>query len=188
MSQTGTVLSRTIKGVTGDEYNHVSISLNENLNPMYSFGRKYPDVPFVGSFVEEGINSGTFKKFSETTCKVVKVQVTYEQYKLLWFKINQIKFMKDKYNYNLLGLFLALFKIELHPSTKFYCSEFVRYVLKNAGVDVSMISTIAHPVEFCKLNNSEFIYKGLLREYPCGNTLRHLYNSNQKVLSKIKPI
>ena len=189
MSQTGTILSRAIKGVTGDEYNHVSISLNENLEPMYSFGRKYPDIPFVGSFVEESINSGTFKKFSGTTCKVVKVQVTNEQYKRLWCKINQIKFLKDKYKYNLLGLFLALFKIELHPETKFYCSEFVKHVLKSAGVDVSMISAIAHPIEFGNLQNSEIIYKGLLCNYPSENVLDSISQCKRMVLTrKNRPI
>ena len=39
MSQTGTILSKAIKGVTCDQYNHISISLDPSLECMYSFGR-----------------------------------------------------------------------------------------------------------------------------------------------------
>ena len=164
MSQTGTILSKTIKRVTGDEYNHISISLDDKLNCMYSFGRKYPNVPFIGVFVVEDIDKGTFKKFSDTKCKVIEVQLTDEQYRLLRINIGKMLVEQEKYKYNLLGLFLALFKIEVHPKTKFYCSEFVRYVLEQSKVDVSMISTIPHPVEFNKIGSKE-VYEGPMKTY-----------------------
>ena len=37
ISQTGTVLSRILKLITGAEYNHASISLADDLSVMYSF-------------------------------------------------------------------------------------------------------------------------------------------------------
>ena len=53
ISQTGTLLSRILKALTGAEYNHASISLSEDLEEMYSFGRRYPYNPFWGGFVME---------------------------------------------------------------------------------------------------------------------------------------
>ena len=41
LAHTGTLLSRIIKMKTGAEYTHSSIALDENLDEMYSFGRKY---------------------------------------------------------------------------------------------------------------------------------------------------
>ena len=46
ISQTGTLLSRILKQITGAEYNHASISLPRDLERMYSFGRRHPYNPF----------------------------------------------------------------------------------------------------------------------------------------------
>ena len=66
ISQTGTLLSRILKQITGAEYNHASISLSRDLERMYSFGRRHPYNPFWGGFVIESPRTGTFKRFSET--------------------------------------------------------------------------------------------------------------------------
>ena len=42
ISQTGTLLSRILKHITGAEYNHASISMSRDLEKMYSFGRRHP--------------------------------------------------------------------------------------------------------------------------------------------------
>ena len=56
ISQTGTLLSRILKQITGAEYNHASISLSRDLERMYSFGRRHPYNPFWGGFVIEERN------------------------------------------------------------------------------------------------------------------------------------
>ena len=48
VTHTGTTLSKIIKFYTKKEYSHVSISLDEGLNQMYSFGRKHAYNPFFG--------------------------------------------------------------------------------------------------------------------------------------------
>ena len=66
LTDTGSVLTTMIKHVTTNPYNHVSISFDEDLETLYSFGRKHPNNPFLGGFVKESIYSGTFKKFKNT--------------------------------------------------------------------------------------------------------------------------
>ena len=80
ISQTGTILSRILKQITGAEYNHASISLSRDLERMYSFGRRHPYNPFWGGFVIESPRTGTFKRFSETKVLVLSVSVTEEQH------------------------------------------------------------------------------------------------------------
>ena len=53
ITQTGTMLSRILKRITGAEYNHASLSLSRDLTRMYSFGRRHPYNPFWGGFVIE---------------------------------------------------------------------------------------------------------------------------------------
>ena len=62
LSHTGTILSKIIRMRTGAEYTHASIALDINLKKMYSFGRLNPYFAFLGGFVREGKNFGTFKK------------------------------------------------------------------------------------------------------------------------------
>ena len=64
------MLSIIIRSLTGAEYSHVSLSLDKKLNKMYSFGRLNPYNPFIGGFVHEGINIGTFKRFKNTKTKI----------------------------------------------------------------------------------------------------------------------
>ena len=63
LSQTGTWFSRAIKFFTKDPYNHASISLDKELNHMYSFGRKKVNNPLRGGFVREYTDKGVFAKF-----------------------------------------------------------------------------------------------------------------------------
>ena len=63
LTYTGTILSKIVKIYTRRENSHVSISLNEDLTKMYSFGRLNPYNPFSGGFVHEEIDKGTFKRF-----------------------------------------------------------------------------------------------------------------------------
>ena len=164
MSQTGTILSRTIKLISGKNYNHISISLNEDLNYMYSFGRKNPYNPFIGAFVIEGIDIGTFLRFSNTKCRVIKVDVSDSQYEALCSNIYDMIENINSYRYNFLGLCLAAFNIHVCFNNKFYCSEFVKYIMEKSDIDVSMLPDIAHPTDFMMLHN-DVLYEGLLHDY-----------------------
>lgn len=172
ISQTGTFLSTILKIITGKEYNHASISLDSDLNKMYSFGRKNPYNPFIGVFLIEKINVGTYKRFINTKCKVIKISVTVEQYDLILCKLNEMVVDMDKYKYNLLGLFFAAIHINWHSDNKFYCSEFVRYILAIGSVDVSMLPEIVHPINFLDMDGGCVLYEGLLKDYPESRRLR----------------
>lgn len=50
LTQTGTLLSRIIKFLTQGQYNHASIGFDEELNYMYSFGRKMHTIRFSAAW------------------------------------------------------------------------------------------------------------------------------------------
>ena len=151
LTQTGTLLSRTIKLCTGKEYNHVSIALDEELEQLYSFGRVNPYNAFIGGFVHEGIDRGTFKRFYKTETQVFEKTVTDAQYEKLKVNIKNIEENKDKYRFNLTGLALAGIHKAYTPENKFFCSQFVRHILNCSGIDISAISDAPQPEEFKKL-------------------------------------
>ena len=70
LTHSGSLLSKTIKIVKGYEYTHVSISLDKDLKEMYSFGRIKPYNAFIGGFVHESPDYGTFKRFSKSSLSI----------------------------------------------------------------------------------------------------------------------
>jgi len=170
LSQTGTVFSKALKFFTKAEYNHASIALEPTLEKMYSFGRLNPYNPFIGGFVEEGKNIGTFKRFNKTTAMVLELSVEEEQYNSIKYFIEYFKSRKEQFKYNYWGIIFACFKLNWEPGTKYYCSQFVKTVLKCFNIDNSKeLPKIIKPIDFLKLNNKKIVYTGLLNSYTVTN-------------------
>lgn len=165
LAHTGTILSRIIKMKTGAEYTHSSIALDEDLKKMYSFGRKYPYIAFIGGFVREGADFGTFKRFYNTEISIYEVEVSEEQYNKVCETIEYVKEHKDEYRFNILGLFLAGFNKKRKVAKTYYCAEFVKAVLEKSQIDTTGLPEIIKPEHFKDIKNSKLIYKGLLKEY-----------------------
>ena len=164
LTHTGTILSRIIKCYTKDEFSHCSISLDIELKEMYSFGRLNPYNAFWGGFVHEYINKGTFKRFYKTKAKVYSLEITDEQYEKIRKKIKEIQNDKEKYRFNTLGLFAAGFHKKIGEEHSFYCAEFVKYVIENAGVNTGL-PEVVKPEDFKYMKWLREVYSGLLRKY-----------------------
>ena len=135
VSHTGTVLSRIIQCYTRDEYSHVSIALDKDLEEMYSFGRLNPYNPFYGGFVHERVNEGTFKRFKNTRSCVYSLEVEEYQYRKIKKIIQRFAYHRKAYKFNVLGLFAVGFKIKIRHGQ-----------YKNHGTDrkQAVISIIKH--------------------------------------------
>jgi hypothetical protein len=77
--------------------------------------------------------------------------------------INKIK--EAKFKYNILGLLFAGVNKHIKRNKRFYCSEFVKYLLENSQIDVKELPEIVRPEDLKKINGLKLIYEGLLREY-----------------------
>ena len=165
LTHTGTILSNIIKKYTKHTYTHVSISLDKELNELYSFGRLNPYNAFLGGFVKEGINIGTFKRFKNTKTEIYELEVDDLQQEKIRNIINIMKSRKNRYKFNTLGLILVSINKKIIRKNTFYCAEFVRYLLKRAGIDVSMMPKIVRPEDLKKVKGLKLVYTGILKEY-----------------------
>jgi len=165
LTHTGTILSRITKVLTQNTYTHASLALDEGLNTLCSFGRLNPYNPFIGGFVYEGISFGTFKRFKNTRTVIYSIEVTNKEYSNLVKNIDSISNDRLKYKFNIIGLLCALFRIRWNRKNKFYCSEFVRYMLEISNIRNKEIQDIMRPEDFKQLKGLQLEYVGLLREY-----------------------
>lgn len=164
LTHTGTILSEIIKTYTKDEFSHASISLDIELNEMYSFGRLNPYNAFWGGFIHEYINEGTFKRFYNTKAKIYSLDIKDEQYEEIRNNIKKIEKYKEEYTFNTLGLFAVGFHKRIKKEHSFYCAEFVKYVLEKAKIDTKLPETVK-PEDFKNIEGLKEIYSGLLRKY-----------------------
>ncbi|MBQ6498216.1 MAG: hypothetical protein IJI58_05820 [Bacilli bacterium] len=164
LTYTGTILSKLVKGYTNDDYAHVSIALDKELKEMYSFGRLNPYIPFIGGFVHESVDRGTFKRFYKTKTKIYSLEVNEEQFIKICNIIKEFNENRHSYKFNVLGLFFAAINLNIKREKCFYCAEFVKYVLDNSSLEVNL-PDVVRPNDFNYLKNAKEIYTGILKQY-----------------------
>ena len=164
LTYTGTYISRIVKLYTKKEYSHVSISLDKNLEQMYSFGRIFPITPIVAGFVQESPKFGTLKRFKNTEAKILSLEVSDEDYKTIQKTIDGFKKNRKKYGFNTLGMIAVMGHRRVKRRKHFYCAEFVKYVLDQTSLQLNL-PEIVIPNDFQKIDGLEVVYTGRLSEY-----------------------
>ncbi len=164
LSYTGTLLSKVIRLKTGAEFCHISIALDKDLKSMYSFGRLNPYTPLWAGFVHERIDGGTFRRFKNTKVEVYSIDVTSKQYEDIANRIKDMERKKDKYSFNIVGLLAAGFNVKYRKLHSFYCAEFVKYLIDEAGIELEL-PELVKPMDFKETGKLDLEYRGLLRMY-----------------------
>lgn len=166
LSKTKTIPSQVIKMWTKEPYAHTSLALDIELNEMYSFARKHLRNPFNCGFISEDITKGVFGRDVETTCRVARLWVTNTQYKRIVKILNDFKKEQDFYGYNYIGIFGVMCNRAIERKYNFFCSQFVYFVLRNAGVKMfDKKPGLARPEDFRVWDELELIYEGRLNQY-----------------------
>jgi hypothetical protein len=166
LTDTGTWFSKMIKLYTRAPYNHASLALDENLNELYSFGRKVYYNPLSAGFIKEGVNRGVFFYKKDTRCILYKMVINEEQYMNLLKKIQEFKSYQDQYRYNLIGVMGIALNKRIVRDNAFTCSQFVASVLKTSGIHLfeKYIEMIT-PNDFRNIPRLEIVYEGKLHDY-----------------------
>lgn len=166
LTHSGTVLSNIIKSVTDKPYSHASISFDDTLEEMYSFGRKYKDNPFIGTFVSESIKEGLYEDVSSTASYSLYVTFVNED-ELKGMRDRLEKFQEDgvSFKYSFKGLLNYKFGKESDSVDKFFCSQFVDYILSSGKQYFDKHSSLVEPMDFSKHKDFHFVSKGILKNY-----------------------
>lgn len=163
LTQTNTIISKTLKAVSKKNYNHVSISLVDDCSTMFSFGRKIVWLPLIGGFVKENVNEGVFKMHPETKCKIYTLEVTEDDYKTIITRLNNFLAEPNSFRYSFLNVFLMYFNIPFQRKNYFVCSSFVSYLLNGIiplGKEISLVT----PDDYNSLKLNA-IYEGRLHDF-----------------------
>ena len=166
LTNTKTLFTRCIKCFTQADYNHISIAFDSELNELYSFGRKSMVWPLFSGFVQENIQNGIYKLKSNTSCLLMKLNVTKKEWRSIRQAVDHFISNENLYKYNLIGLVGFLINREINRSNAFFCSQFVATVLKNVEDPTNARKPgLTAPHDFLAIPNKHIVYEGLLRNY-----------------------
>ena len=166
LTDTQSFISKGIKLYTRREYSHVSISLDVDLEDLYSFGRLKPHNPLIGGFVKEALDSGTYTLFPNTTCALFSIDVTSQQFFDAKRIIQRFKHSDQKYRYNYIGVAGLMINKPINREFRYFCSQFVQEVLHKSGVNIiNKDKGLTLPEDFINNKELELIYEGRLHQY-----------------------
>lgn len=166
LMHTHTIPSKIVKVFTRYEYSHVGISLDENCDTIYSFGRRKLNSILGGGFSIENRDGAFFEKFNKTTCRIYEKEVSDKQYKDLKNIIDDMKENIDDYSYDFIGIIPRLFGIPVVFKNKYVCSYFIAELLEKVGIyKFDKNVSLTKPRDFEKLDGFKEIYKGSYNEY-----------------------
>lgn len=121
-----------IRFCSGEKYSHVSVSLNADLFPVYSYARLYYSPAFYGGFTEESM----YRYTRETPLKVCSLPIPAEaaekiQEEFTWRLANPGA-------YNFASLLAYPFHMQAQHDDSFTCTEFAYHLLKSyaPGLDL----------------------------------------------------
>lgn len=165
LTQSGTLVAKSIKLYTRAKYNHVSIGIDSQMRIFYSFARRVRYFPLIGGFITEIVDEGLFKKYFDCECIVYSITVDRAVYKK--FRMLLDKYIKNskKYKYNLLGFFCVVFNIPFEFKYRNTCAEFAAKMLHEAGIyTFNKRFSLVRPDEFSKIPQLKVIFEGKIKE------------------------
>ncbi len=131
-SATPSRMGKFIRATTHARYNHVSVSLREG-GALYSFARKYCNVPFCGGFVKESpLRYQNGKRRAHV--RICTVPVTEEQHHAVKARLRRMLRQPDRYLYNLFSAAAAPLHRRIPLPASYTCVEFAVSLLRVAGV------------------------------------------------------
>lgn len=166
LTYSGSMLSKVINKKTKEPYSHVSISLDEELKDLYSFGRLRPNNPIIAGFVKEDIINGTYARFPKTTCAIYSLEINKKQYNKLMRELRKFILSERKYRYNFIGLVGALVNYPIERKYNYFCSQFVSTLLTSSGIIlIDKKAGLTAPRDFRESNQLNLLYEGKLHLY-----------------------
>lgn len=167
LAMTGTYASRFINFFNRAEYVHVSISLDENFQEMYSFSRIYTPFIVPAGFVHENFNKGVYASHQNGACRIYELSITEEEYQSLQEGLYKFKRNPKEYTYNYVGLPFMLMNVPWKREHHYTCSQFVAWMLQEHSgiIDFEKSYSLVKPQDFMKALKPYETYKGTIYNY-----------------------
>ena len=135
-SSTQYMIAKCIRTLTHHRYNHVSISLDGNLQTLYSFARRYEDTPFCGGFVVE-TPERYIRRNVAASVQICAIPVSDEVHDTIRAHLQAYESEAQDYVYNYIGALTFLFRRRVALEKCHTCVDFATEVVAMTGAGIS---------------------------------------------------
>ncbi|GBU11293.1 hypothetical protein AwErysi_09090 [Erysipelotrichaceae bacterium] len=164
VSQTRTLVGSVIRWYTKNEYNHVSIGLDETLEQCFSFARKNRWNPFFGGLVKEEFYDNPHYKKGKII--VFTCDVSAEDYNAIKNRVHRMHADAHFYKYSYAAITGILLKRPLSRENKYTCAQFVAELLESIDLEVSSKDLeLTIPQDFMDYDKLQLVYTGPVHRY-----------------------
>ncbi|MGN1343296.1 MAG: hypothetical protein ACI4U3_01865 [Traorella sp.] len=163
LTKSDTYVSKAIRIATSDPYTHISISFDKTLQPLYSFSRKYVNLPLPAGIRNEPLETGFYKKYNYIPCALYELQVDEKTYSLAKNEITKMLDQSEELKFNVLGLLLCKLNIPYDRKNYYFCSEFVSVILKDSNaLEIPKKPCLMRPSDYTQIEKLKCLFKGKL--------------------------
>ncbi len=117
-------------------YIHVVLSLDENLEEAYSVGRRNPAVPLLAGMERED-KYRILRAFPTASYKICALECSREQKEAIRKRLEEDWENRFRFHYAVLGLFFLVANRPFYQKNHFTCSSYLAKVLSECGIRVS---------------------------------------------------
>lgn len=163
LTRSQTMLSKTIHLFTGDEFTHVSIAFDEELESLCSFARRYARLPLPAGLVTETLDGGYFERHQDMPCALYAITVPEAVYLEARSRAGQMLAQREEYHYSIRGLAMCRLGIAQDRPQRYFCSQFVAELLEESGAArLPKPPSLMRPQDFSALPELRLAYRGEL--------------------------
>ena len=166
LTKNNTIYSRLIGAVTGDEFTHAALALDDRMSEMYSFCRRWTHLALPAGLERESLYRGVYGCNSGAPCAVFAVQMHDDEYGRMREELRRMLHRKHDYGYNLLGaLSCGLGWPHVSRHGRKFCSEFVAEMLQRHGaLCLDRPSSLIRPNDLAAMSELKCVYRGTLAQ------------------------
>ncbi len=146
------------------KYIHVVISLDENLNEAYSFGRRNPSIPLLAGFEREESDK-IIKAFPTADYMVCRMKCTKEQKERIAERLRNDYKKRRSYHYAVLGLPFLVAGYPFYQKNHYTCSSYIARILEENNIFIAKKHfSLVTPKDFYLYEDKEVLFEGSLSE------------------------
>lgn len=158
------IFASLIRHYLGQKYVHVVLSLDEQLEEAYSFGRRNPYIPVIAGFERECSEqiSGAFPTAEYRICEL---DCTNEQKEAIRERLHEDYKNRFHMHYAVAGLFFLLCHRRFYLKNQYTCSSYLARVLEEQGIIISEKHfSLVTPKDVYEYRDCRVVFEGRLSE------------------------
>lgn len=155
------VVRKTIK----QDYVHVTLSLDADFKQAFSFGRRFPAIPYLAGFTREDA-AQIIGQFPGAKYRIISIPCTKRQKDMLYRDFKRYYENRYSYRYSILGLPFLLLNKPFYQKNHYTCSSFLAMLLDRRGImSFDKHFSLVTPRDFYESLQNTVLFEGYFYEY-----------------------